>query len=112
MLKLIKKVFGIEATPDYAHLVRQGAKIVDVRSHAEFKHGHIKSSVNIPLDRLKNEVKLLPEDKQSAIVTCCVSGVRSSAAKSILKRMGYSNVHNGGGWLSLQYELRKAGFEG
>lgn len=37
---------------DYADLVKQGAVIVDVRSKSEYAGGHIKGSLNIPVDQL------------------------------------------------------------
>jgi len=35
----------------------------------------------------------------------CASGMRSAAAKNILKSNGYTQVHNGGSWYSLQNKL-------
>ena len=45
------------------------------------------------------------KDKNKTIITCCASGMRSASAKSILKSNGYTSVHNGGGWSSLQSKL-------
>jgi rhodanese-related sulfurtransferase len=39
------------------------------------------------------------------VITCCASGMRSASAKSILKSNGYSDVYNGGGWMSLDSKL-------
>ncbi|MCY7361309.1 MAG: rhodanese-like domain-containing protein, partial [Ignavibacteria bacterium] len=38
-------------------------------------------------------------------ITCCESGMRSGAAKRMLKANGYSEVHNGGGWVKLQGKI-------
>lgn len=89
---------------DLAQLWFDGAVIVDVRTKGEYQGGHIKGSVNIPLDQLGgNLVKL--KDKTKPIITCCASGMRSASAKSFLKSKGYTQVHNGGGWMSLQNKL-------
>ncbi len=88
---------------NYAELVKQGAAIVDVRTKGEYASGHIRGSINIPLDQLQNRLGQLKKDK--VIITCCASGMRSSSAKSILKSNGFTEVHNGGGWGSLQYKL-------
>ena len=40
--------------------------------------------------------------KDSPIITCCASGARSAAAKQILNANGFTNVHNGGSWMSLK----------
>jgi phage shock protein E len=78
--------------------------ILDVRSRGEFEMGHIKESINIPLDQLNNNlVKLKNKDKP--LITCCSSGMRSASAKALLKLNGYTNVYNGGGWRSLQSKL-------
>jgi len=44
--------------------------------------------------------------KDKPIITCCASGMRSASAKSILKSNGFTEVHNGGGWSSLQNKIR------
>jgi rhodanese-related sulfurtransferase len=100
-MSLFKKLFG-GTSVDFATLVKQGAMIIDVRSPAEFKGGHIKGSVNIPLKSLEASLSKVPKNK--AIITCCASGMRSGSAKSLLKAAGY-DVHNGGGWMSLKSKL-------
>ena len=63
MLESIKKILGIGPAVDYGTLVRQGAIILDVRSKGEYSGGHIKGSINIPVDQLKSNLSRLP-DKQ------------------------------------------------
>ena len=104
MFDIIKELFNKEKT-DYAKLVREGAVIVDVRSKNEYSAGHIKGSVNIPVEILKDNLSRL-KDKNKTVITCCASGMRSASAKSILRSNGYSNVHNGGGWHSLNSKLK------
>lgn len=104
MINAIKNLFGFGAKVDYADLVKQGAIILDVRSKAEYQGGHIKGSINIPVDTLNNNLSKLKKDKP--IITCCASGMRSASAKSILKSNGFTEVHNGGGWSSLQNKIR------
>ena len=36
-------------TKDYKKLLNQGALIIDVRTESEYKSGHIKKSINVPL---------------------------------------------------------------
>lgn len=103
MLDALKKMLGM-TTVDYAALVKQGAIILDVRSKGEYAGGHVKGSINIPVDQLKNNLGKFP-DKSKTIITCCASGMRSGSAKSILESSGYQNVYNGGSWASLQYKL-------
>lgn len=103
MLAAIKKLFGIEPAPDFKELLKNGAVIVDVRTKNEYDMGHIKNSINIPLNNLSNHYSKLKKDK--AIITCCASGVRSAQAKNILKANGYNDVYNGGGWTSLRNKI-------
>jgi rhodanese-related sulfurtransferase len=103
MFNTIKKLFGLGPQTDFAALLQQGATIVDVRSTAEYQSGHIKGSVNIPLQTLTQHLSKLKKDKP--VITCCASGMRSASAKSILKSNGFKEVHNGGGWMSLQNKI-------
>lgn len=104
MINTIKNLLGFGSKVDYAELVKQGAIIVDVRSKGEYASGHIKGSINISLDTLSNNVSTLKRDKP--IITCCASGMRSASAKNILITNGFTDVHNGGGWMSLQNKIK------
>ena len=89
------KLFGPKV--DWADLIHnQKAKIVDVRTPAEYKSGHIKGSVNIPLNTLPSSTKKLKSTEP--IVLCCASGMRSGQAANMLKAHGFTQVYNGGGW--------------
>ncbi len=104
MINAIKELLGLGPKVDYSLLVKNGAAIIDVRTKGEYQQGHIKGSVNIPLNSLANQINKLNKDK--AIITCCASGARSSQAKSILKSNGFTEVYNGGGWYSLNNKIR------
>lgn len=104
MINALKKLFGFGPEVNYAELVKQGAIILDVRSKGEYDGGHIKGSINIPVDKLNNNLNRL-KDKGMPIITCCASGMRSASAKSILKSNGYAEVYNGGSWNSLQNKI-------
>lgn len=103
MLGLLKKMFGAGPEINYEELVQQGAQVIDVRTPMEYRGGHIKGSVNIPLDTLQRSLSKIKKDKP--VITCCASGMRSATAKNILKSNGYTEVHNGGGWMGLQNKL-------
>ena len=100
-MSILKKIFG-GTSVDFKALVKDGAMIIDVRTPAEFKSGHVKGAVNIPLQSLQANFSKIPKNK--TIITCCASGMRSGSAKSLLKAAGYT-VHNGGGWTSLNSKL-------
>ena len=92
-------LFGTKSR-SISELLADGATIVDVRSKAEYASGHLKNSINIPLDSLKSNLGKI--NKSKPVITCCASGMRSASAKSILKSNGFEEVVNGGGWASLR----------
>ncbi len=69
MIEVLKSLFGLGPKVDYATLVKQGAMVVDVRSKGEFANGHIRGSINIPLDQLRNNLSRF-KDKEKVIITC------------------------------------------
>lgn len=104
MIEALKSLLGFGPKVDYAALVKQGAVILDVRTKGEYTHGHIRGSVNIPVDQLNNNTSRF-SDKNKVIITCCASGNRSGMAKRILASKGYTQVYNGGGWMSLRNKI-------
>jgi rhodanese-related sulfurtransferase len=100
MLGFIKKLLGGGPGVDLAEVVARGAVILDVRSAGEYAGGHIKGSVNIPVNALQGQLSKLKKDKP--IITCCASGMRSASARSILLSSGFAEVHNGGSWYNLK----------
>lgn len=103
MFKGLRKLFGGGSKVDYKELIKSGSPIIDVRTPGEFQSGHIKGSVNIPLQELANKLSQIEKDKP--VITCCASGMRSASAKRILKANGYNEVHNGGSWTNLQGKI-------
>lgn len=66
--------------------------LLDVRTPQEFKSGHIPGAKNIPLDRLSQQLKQVPTDKQ--VIVVCQTGMRSRSACNMLFKAGYQNVTN------------------
>ena len=73
-----------------------GAVLLDVRTPQEYREGHIPGSQNLPLQQL-DKVEEVTENKDTVLYVYCRSGARSRQAVSLLKHMGYTNVHNIGG---------------
>lgn len=96
---MFKTLFGIGGPKvDLREKIAQGATIVDVRTPDEFREGHVKGAVNIPLDRIQGQIGKL--DKSKPVITCCRSGARSGMAADMLKSAGF-DVYNGGPWTSV-----------
>jgi rhodanese-related sulfurtransferase len=94
MISLIRTLFGGKNN-ELENWIRDGALIVDVRTPGEYKSGHVKSSINMPLDKLNTSMGKLKKDQP--IVTCCASGMRSANAQRILNSAGFKAM-NGGSW--------------
>lgn len=103
MVQLLKKILGLGPKVDYKALVQNGAQIIDVRTQTEFKDGHIKGSVNVPLHLLSSSLSRIKRERP--VITCCASGIRSASAKSLLKSKGFSEVYNGGSWITLRGKI-------
>ncbi|MCS6823248.1 MAG: rhodanese-like domain-containing protein [Cytophagaceae bacterium] len=103
MMETIKNILGLGSSVNFADLLAKGAIIVDVRTPEEYKNGHIRGSINIPLGTLEKNLSKI--NKNAPVITCCASGMRSASAKSILLEHGYKEVYNGGGWMSLKNKL-------
>ena len=78
-----------------------GAVLLDVRTPAEYRSGHIPGSKNIPLQAI-DKVASVAENKDTALFVYCYSGARSRQATAMLQHMGYTNVRNIGGIAAYQ----------
>lgn len=80
-------------------------KIIDVRTEEEYKDGHIKNSINIPLDKIMtNDFDLAMNEK---LVIHCRTNGRSSMAIERLADLGYKNLTIAPGVDLYDYDLIK-----
>jgi len=105
MIETLRRWLGSGPRVDYAQLMKDGAIIVDVRLPGEYASGHIAGSINIAVDQLAGQLRRF-KNKEQTMITCCASGMRSGAAKNILKSNGFTRVYNGGSWNSLQNKIK------
>lgn len=73
-------------------LVENKSTIIDVRERYEFKSGHIKGAINIPLSELRDRIDEIPKDKP--VYLHCRTGQRSYNAARALQNKGFHNVIN------------------
>ena len=95
-MNFFQKLFSGAPSVDLKSVIDEGAFLVDVRTPAEFASGHVKGSVNIPLDRVPSQIAKFKNKKN--VIVFCRSGARSGQAKNILQQNGITNVINGGAW--------------
>lgn len=103
-MNFFQKLFGGAPVVDLKSIIDEGAFLVDVRTPGEFNAGHVKGSVNIPLDSVAQQLAKFKGKKN--IVVFCRSGNRSSQAKLILEQNGFTNVINGGAWDSVKHFVK------
>jgi rhodanese-related sulfurtransferase len=71
-----------------------GLVVVDVRTGIEYRGGHIRGAVPIPLHVLPFRLGALKGDEDKELVLICLSGHRSRLAGLILEMAGYPRVTN------------------
>ncbi len=74
---------------------------IDVRTPEEFSQGHLRNAVNIPANEITAKIKQVSPDKNAPVNLYCRSGRRAEAALEALKKEGYTNVTNYGGYEDL-----------
>lgn len=77
---------------DAAEMVQSGARILDVRTPAEFESVHIPGSYNVPLDLLSEHREELTSAVDGPIVLVCASGMRARQADNTLRAAGLDRI--------------------
>ena len=72
--------------------------LIDVRTPAEYREGHIPGVANIPLDELEKRLGEIPKDKK--VVLICRTGNRSAHGTKFLRSKGFDNVFNSTGGMT------------
>ena len=70
------------------------ALVVDAREAKDFEKGHFATAVNVNPEDTKTIDAILPDDKNTLILTHCYSGNRSAKAAEYIASKGYTNVWN------------------
>jgi glyoxylase-like metal-dependent hydrolase (beta-lactamase superfamily II)/rhodanese-related sulfurtransferase len=82
-------------------------QVIDVRQPVEYGAGHVPSAVNAPLSRVVESAGEFDPNQRTAVI--CAGGFRSSAATSVLERLGFKNLLNvlggTGAWIKAGYPV-------
>lgn len=73
------------------------AFLLDVRTDAEFRGGHVPRAVNLPLDQVEARASELAPHLGEEIYVICETGGRSARAAALLAERGYRTVNVQGG---------------
>jgi rhodanese-related sulfurtransferase len=112
ILAAIFAVFFLFARPvklsikDARAYLKNGAKLIDVRTAGEFIAGHLPIAVNLPVSEIETSVTRRVKSKDQVILLYCQSGARSSAARARLLAMGYVNAFNLGSYARAERIVR------
>ncbi len=63
--------------------------LLDVRSSGEYRRGHIRGAILIPVESLEKEISKLDKFKKRQIIVYCQTGSRSVRASRILVKYGF-----------------------
>ena len=66
-------------------------KLLDVRTSREWRKGHIKGAMNIPITELHARIKEITADREQSVVFICQMGSRSRPAVWMLRYYGSEN---------------------
>jgi phage shock protein E len=82
--------------------LKNGARVVDVRTVEEYKTKSLTNVINIPLDVVKTKFPTLITNKSDVVLLHCRTGRRSGIAETELRALGYTNVFNIGSFEKAQ----------
>jgi rhodanese-related sulfurtransferase len=66
--------------------------VLDVRSEAEFKSGHIPGAIHAPLANILSAATAASSNKGDLLVVVCEHGPRAQLARMFLKFQGYKKL--------------------
>ena len=94
LLRLVKGEKRLSPADAVRLINSEDALVLDVRSAADFKKGHILNARNIALARLADHEKELSKHKDSPIICYCTLGSTAPQACEKLSKMGFSKVYS------------------
>jgi rhodanese-related sulfurtransferase len=104
----VKRVTPAEAT---RLINREEAMVLDIRSKADFKKGHIVGALNMPMSEMPNRLQELDGLHERPLVICCADGFGAPDAVKPLKTAGFAKLYQLlggiGEWRSANFPLTK-----
>jgi rhodanese-related sulfurtransferase len=76
-----------------ACLETDAVELVDVRDQSEWEAGHVRGSLHVPLEQLRDGRSIeLPDGNGVTTAVACAAGMRAAFAASLIRRAGRPNV--------------------
>ncbi len=80
------------STEELAEALQSNSKLLDVRTPREYRSGHIRKSINLPLNKVFDY-----KDDAKPVYIICQSGIRSRKATKLLRKKGVEAINVRGG---------------
>ncbi len=91
---------------------RDKAVVIDVCEPGEYAAGHVVGARSIPLADLEAKLPGAVKNKATPLVLVCASGMRSSRAVAVARKLGYDNAQSLSGgmksWREANLPIEKA----
>jgi len=75
-------------------ITEKRSRIIDVRTPAEFRKGHLKDAINMDLSAFDFQKKIQELKKEDNYFLYCRSGARSAVAARLMSQKGFKNIFN------------------
>ncbi len=72
---------------------KEGSQLIDVRTPGEVSNGKIANAVNMNFHDADFKDQLAGLDKSQPVLIYCASGGRSAKAVTMMRQMGFSEIH-------------------
>lgn len=92
MFGLFQRIPSV-STEELQTKLTENITLLDVRTPAEYRSGHISKAKNVPLDKVAS----YSGSKDQPVYVICQSGMRSKRAAKALKGSGYKPINVRGG---------------
>lgn len=77
---------------DFSRQAPGSSLILDVRTPEEYAAGHIPNALNIPHDRLAEQIGPIQKFADAPVVVYCKSGRRAAMAAAVLSEAGFTKL--------------------
>ena len=106
LLVMLSLTASSQEQPDMKQWLQNGV-VIDTRTVEEFNSGHIPQATLIPYDQIQQRIASAVPNKETPVLLYCRSGRRAGIAEKELKKLGYLNVINVGGYEDMQSFMQK-----
>jgi rhodanese-related sulfurtransferase len=105
--QMIATIHKKDFESDYLTKKESGAKLIDIRTQAEYDAGHYEGASMIDFYKSDFKSNLAKLDKATPYYIYCRSGNRSGQALQIMRGLGFKEVYDLAGGMSMASDILK-----